>query len=573
MLPLPRALLATLAVLVATVAGCSSCTEEPVTCTDTQLLCEGRCINPRVDRRNCGRCGVACDAGAVCIAGACQACADDETICFDRCARLATDQINCGACGERCAGGTCTGGACLCVPPATACSGGCFDLRTSSKHCGACGTRCVGNQFCDGGVCELACESGLSPCADLCVDLRGDRMNCGACGRACTPTQSCDAGVCAAPPDPDGDGYTSLTNDCCETVMTCPNPAQVNPGVPENLVNGLDDDCDGYVDVMPPDAGCDDGLQPGSAGDAGDYARALDVCEGLVWAQVRRGDGLPLRPDAGGIGIHRAIGGLRPATGRTLLALGTGNASGLLGLAPASSRPPVSLNQCLGPGCLRDWFGASNGSLKQAGRLPSSPGCYFGSADDQAFDSIMLHLRLRAPATARGFRLLGRFYSLEYPEYVCTLFNDQSVVLTTSRANNPSDLNLLTYTARGASWPIGINVASGTPLFQACDTQAVSPRCWDTSVSAESCKEGSAVLNGTIFGKAAPNACLPGGATALLLTRGNVQPGEEFDLRIAIWDVGDPFFDSFLVVDSFQWLGAEGTPGTVGAKADGGTID
>ena len=60
-----------------------------------------------------------------------------------------------------------------------------------------------------------------------------------------------------------------------------------------------------------------------------------------------------------------------------------------------------------------------------------------------------------------------------------------------------------------------------------------------------------AVLAGTTFDRVKPMDCLKGGATAQLLTRGNVNPGEEFELRIAIWDVGDPALDSFVVLESF----------------------
>ena len=95
----------------------------------------------------------------------------------------------------------------------------------------------------------------------------------------------------------------------------------------------------------------------------------------------------------------------------------------------------------------------------------------------------------------------------------------------------------MTFTSNGQAWPIGINVASGTPLFQACDSKQAKPACWDADVSPDSCLEGPAILAGTMFDRLSSN-CLSGGATAQLLTRGNVNPGEEFELRIAIWDVG-----------------------------------
>ncbi|MDX2012036.1 MAG: hypothetical protein SFW67_17720, partial [Myxococcaceae bacterium] len=137
----------------------------------------------------------------------------------------------------------------------------------------------------------------------------------------------------------------------------------------------------------------------------------------------------------------------------------------------------------------------------------------------------------------------------------------------------PADQNLLTFTSMGASWPIGINVAAGTPLFQACDTQAQAPLCWDSDVSQASCQEGASILAGTLFDRGTPGGCLAGGATSQLVVRGNVLPGERFDLRIAIWDVGDPILDSVVVLDGFQWLSQSVTPGTTGVRVDGGSID
>lgn len=346
----------------------------------------------------------------------------------------------------------------------------------------------------------------------------------------------------------------------------------MNPAAPD-VPNGVDDNCDGLVDAVRPDGGCDEGLLAGSALDAGDYARAMDVCEGLVWADVRRADGTQAPLSAAGIGILESLGTERPERGNTMLVLGSGRANVPAGLGPASLGSSVALDNCQGPGCLQDWFNASNGSLKQPSMLPSSPQCQAGSTDSTARDSIMLHLRLKAPPQARSFSLLTRFYSQEFPEYVCTAFNDQVVVLTSSTAQNPPDDNLMTFSKGGRSWPIGINVAAGTPLFQACETELANPTCWDSSLSPDSCTEGPAVLSGTYFDKPTSRSCLQGGATARLVTRGNVNGGETFELRIAIWDVGDHILDSFIVLDSFTWLTTSATPGTVGQRLDGGSID
>ncbi|MCA2981482.1 MAG: choice-of-anchor L domain-containing protein [Myxococcaceae bacterium] len=542
-------------------------------CREPRVLCGDFCVDSRSDRRHCGACDQACQPGDVCADGQCTPCGSGEVVCFNTCVSLASDGDNCGSCGARCAGGSCSGGGCRCSASQTACPGGCFDLATSRLHCGACQNRCTASESCVAGACTLTCAAGLRPCERACVDPRTSRQHCGGCNRACGQTQECDAGVCAEPPDLDGDGFTRLTGDCCETQAECPTPARVSPGEVEVPGNGIDDDCDGRVDTVRRDGGCDDGLALGGATAAEDYARAMDVCVGLVSASVVRGDGSAFSGPPPGIGIQERLGPLGPSAGSRLLVLTSGRANlpGLVGSASGGFRP---LDVCAGTGCLQDWLAASNGSLKSPGLLPSSPMCQAGSADVRAFDSVMLRLSLQAPPTANAFEVDARFYSLEYPEYVCSAFNDQVVFLSSSSApGQPADGNLLTFTSMGVSWPIGINVAAGTPLFQACDTQMQRPLCWDPDVSSASCHEGASVLAGTMFDRLTANGCLSGGATSQLVVRGNVRPGERFDVRIAIWDVGDPILDSVLVLDGFRWLGQPVTPGTTGMRVDGGSID
>jgi hypothetical protein len=44
-----------------------------------------------------------------------------------------------------------------------------------------------------------------------------------------------------------------------------------------------------------------------------------------------------------------------------------------------------------------------------------------------------------------------------------------------------------------------------------------------------------------------------GGGTDWLVIRGNVLPGENVNLRFAIWDTGDRAWDSLVLLDNFQW--------------------
>jgi len=175
-------------------------------------------------------------------------------------------------------------------------------------------------------------------------------------------------------------------------------------------------------------------------------------------------------------------------------------------------------------------------------------------------------LPCQATTNAKAFSFNSYFFSAEYPEFVCSSYNDQYVALVNTPGGiptpiaNPIDKNLMTYTQGGQKWPIGINIAKGTSLFSVCESQMANPGCWDTDVSMASCSLGSMDLAGTGFEKS--GSCNIGGGTFWLTTAGNVIPGDTVEVRIAIWDVGDTSYDSLALIDGFQWLASATLPGT-----------
>ena len=46
-----------------------------------------------------------------------------------------------------------------------------------------------------------------------------------------------------------------------------------------------------------------------------------------------------------------------------------------------------------------------------------------------------------------------------------------------------------------------------------------------------------------------------GGSTGWLSTEAPIKPGEQFTLEFMIWDAGDGFLDSSVLIDHFQWTG------------------
>jgi hypothetical protein len=572
-------------------------------CCDTTLTnCGGACTDTTTDRANCGHCGTACGSNQVCSASACMNCGAGQSACGNLCTDTRNDPLNCGGCGMACASGqTCTNSACVCPAVLTSCSGACVDKYSNPAHCGGCNMPCGTGQLCVAGSCVDPCPAGLTLCGNRCVDTSTEIGACGSCTIACANGQTCTSGACVAcaggpNDDCDHDGYTVADGDCCDSPGLCgARPELVNPGAVELLLNGVDDNCNGLVDSADVlDTSACDGMLSSNSLSPVDAAKALDICRqttsgatgamktwGLISAEWELADGTPLT-FADGHSIRPGFGaGWGPRYGSRLLVISSGIAADATQTNPGPNGGPIdeqSTEQmtlgdlsmsCDGGDCLSDWFQAANPPLKAANKLPESPVCAGAGATDpqDANDSVMLVLKLRAPTNARSFTLSGAFFSVEYPEYVCSDYNDQLVAAVTTPSPtwpqpNPPDKNLLTYRDGPLRYPVGINVAAGAGIFAVCERPGTNPACQDMYVSPNSCSAGLTLLQGTGFEKPSPTDCAQGGATRWLQVSGNVVPGQEVTLRLAIWDVGDEVLDSTALFDAFRWQPNPVTPGT-----------
>ena len=529
-----------------------------------------------------------CPLGTTCQAGVCapgcnadQPCPGDFACC-GTCVDLATDTANCGECDNECATPAhaepvCGGGECAtgdCEPGYADCNGDpndgcesdgdcdcepgaiqeCYTDRPETMGVGACAN---GMQACNEfGTAWGPCEGEITPADEICANTVDD---------------DCD-GTVDEDPDSDGDGFTACGGDCCdEQGPECANPELVNPGAFEVDGNTVDDDCDGTVDnPLPP---CDAGLAS-NTNDELDYARAIDLCqftdevpddpEDAVWGVIEGEFTL-----AGGSGVPSANSrSLRDGFGNNidnrfgdrLAVLSTGRAADNAGDTNPGWQP-FQTGQAMGTQSVlpTDWY-VLNGN-----DVPNAPGCP-GPLNSTAFNPVSLRLMLRVPTNANSFSVDMFFFSAEYPEYVCTEFNDFFVTLVDSTdANNPDDLNIAIYDDGVDTWPLGVNILSAANgLFTACSDGTIS-QC-GTPENYTGCTS-NADLDGTGFDIDGQTQFTcdyggeAGGGTGWLAMSGNVTPGEIMEIRFIIWDSSDELFDSLVLLDNWQWSVQASEPG------------
>lgn len=344
-----------------------------------------------------------------------------------------------------------------------------------------------------------------------------------------------DSGPCtpgAATEDLDGDGYTPEDGDC----LDC--SPQVNPGAFDDPTNDVDEDCDGTVAAAIET--CDESIAMASA-DPRDAARSIGLCRfadgtsrgwGVLEARWTRADGTGAPASMLQQGNVTSFGAVTPRAGRSMLALSSG-------VARAAGQPGYT------SGC--DWMGEEPQGSRPSGLDPESRACP-GVRTGPVFDPIALEVRVRAPSNARGFRFSSSFFTYEYPDFICSEYNDFFVVLMEPRPAGSPDGNLV-FDADGNK------VSVNNSLLRACEPGSHGGRTF-------ACPLGRGPLSGTSFDGSAECGVDPfgwsegtiGASTGWLATEVPVTGGAEITLRFAIWDSSDPDLDSLALIDGFEWL-------------------
>ena len=582
---------------------------------------------PPCTEADCVNMGEFCDSNT----GTCQpGCNDDAdcggmTVCDtvnNTCIGCLVD-ANCGL-GTVCQNSACVPG-CTdqqpCAMGLACCTGQCFDLLTDLAHCGSCDA-CPAldnaSSSCVMGVCQFeACDNNFNDCDgdlgngcetdDQCLCTPNMAIPCysgpdntagvGVCKKG---TQTCNAqgtgyGDCIGEvlpssddicgnglddncnnvvddnPDADGDGFKKC-EECCDTVgPACLNPNLVNPGAFEVGGNMVDDDCDGQVDNPLPS--CDAGLASNS-GTANDYAKAIDLCQftvenppqnmkkwGVISSNLQRANGdNSIAANSKSIRQNFGTGGIVPQQNTSMAVFSTGNAAAQNHNNPAYADFQGGVDTGLDVQAPADWL-AANG-----GQFPNAPGCP-GAGSATAFDSMMLKIRVRVPTNALSFNVQMHFFSAEWPEYVCTTFNDLFVTLVDAPgAMNPADKNIAIYTTpQNQKYPVGVNIAKAAAgLFTECQNGQIA--CLGNGGNYNNCTAGLGPLANTGFqipeGGCGANTST-GGGTGWLKMAGNVVPGAVMEIRFVIWDTGDSAWDSLVLLDDWKWSVQASQPGVM----------
>jgi hypothetical protein len=148
-----------------------------------------------------------------------------------------------------------------------------------------------------------------------------------------------------------------------------------------------------------------------------------------------------------------------------------------------------------------------------------------------ANDLLWFQFELDVPGGTHGFTFDFAYFSVEFPEYVNTTFNDIFLVWSTSE----------TYT--GNLCFVNDEPCTVTAL---CNGDASCPNLAYCNDDFNCANPPSAELANTGFQTA-------GGGTGWYQAKASAEPLETLQLTWALFDMGDTAFDTVVLVDNFKW--------------------
>lgn len=346
-----------------------------------------------------------------------------------------------------------------------------------------------------------------------------------------------DAG---APRIPDQDGFSVADGDCNDFEDS------INPGAYDVPGNGIDEDCDGSDSTS---ASCDDDLDL-AATDPLLAARAIELCQtasmndrrwGVISARWTTPDG---KGQPGSDLLHGLLpdfgSSYTPRQGQRLLALSSGVAR-----APGQAGATRSCS---------DELPTRSTGLPEGFDGQSSSCDLFTDEKPSVNDAVALELELRVPSNVAAISFDSAFFTDEYPDFICSIFNDFfQVVVMPKRMGSGKEGNVV-FDQDGN--PVSVN----NSLLRVCEPGEHGGKSFTcplgpTSLAGTGIDDcaGTALLPGGIFGDLNGMREAYGASTGWLNTQFAVEPSEIITIRFTIWDSGDSSLDSVSIVDHVRF--------------------
>jgi len=338
--------------------------------------------------------------------------------------------------------------------------------------------------------------------------------------------------------DDDGDGYTEMQGDCndCDPNVS-PGSVEVIGDTTSPTYVPADEDCNMKVDEAPPSCETDavDSMDPFAA------ARAVELCKvsttpndwGVVSAAWVLPDGSPSNNSNEfhlGHGIVSAFGqNILPQAGTKMFVVSSGTA-----------RQPTDPGYSSVGGFNKNYTcGHPQGFPKES---PACPGVITGTPHD----GTAVELQIRVPKNANGFSFDFDFYTYEWPNFICSQYNDFFVAILSPIPMGQTD-GQISFDSQGN--PISVNNA----FMTVCGCSG-GPPCTAGGKSF-TCPNGTNELVGTGFDEFGSWHA----ATSWLKTQAPADPGSVIKIRWGAYDSGDGVLDSTALVDNWRWIAKEGT--------------
>jgi hypothetical protein len=319
--------------------------------------------------------------------------------------------------------------------------------------------------------------------------------------------------------DMDGDGYTPAQGDCNDC-----NPT-VNPGAIDVPGNGQDDDCNGIVDDPAPT--CDSGNSGMS--DAMSLAESMELCDKRFFKSAMLSGASDMRARIVASKFGTVV---KPKAGANMAYISTGIAADKSSSSFVEPQQGTDLMKT-GTNPLPNLMGASN--------------CGQGGAVTAVQDYTELDIQLHAPTNAQSLSFDFQFFSAEYPEFVCTNYNDEFLAILQSSQSYPQPTNV--------SFDMKMNpITVNSGFFTICQN-GMTPQTMN-------CTMPVSAIAGTGYDDDDGSGEPMGGSTGWLTTTAPVKPGEDITLKFVIFDEGDGIYDSAALIDHISW-GATSVTGPV----------